>query len=47
MTALDHPRVPLVDDSDVILDRASTALSQDCDIVVLDISMPGRGSFPS
>ena len=33
MTALDHPRVLLVDDSDVILDRASTALSQDCDIV--------------
>ena len=33
MTALEHPRVLLVDDSDVILDRASTALSQECDII--------------
>ena len=33
MTAVDHPRVLLVDDSDVILDRASTTLSKDCEIV--------------
>jgi DNA-binding NarL/FixJ family response regulator len=33
MTTLDQPRVLLVDDSEVILDRAATALAEDCDIV--------------
>jgi len=33
MTALAHPRVLLVDDNDVILDRATATLSQECEIV--------------
>ena len=33
MTAVDHPRVLLVDDSDVILERATTTLSHECEIV--------------
>ena len=33
MTAVDHPRVLLVDDSDVILERAAATLSQECEIV--------------
>ena len=33
MTALAHPRVLLVDDNDVILDRATVTLSQECEIV--------------
>jgi DNA-binding NarL/FixJ family response regulator len=33
MTALDHPRVLLVDDSELILDRATESLSHDCEIV--------------
>jgi DNA-binding NarL/FixJ family response regulator len=33
MTAVDHPRVLLVDDSDVILERAATTLSHECEII--------------
>ena len=33
MTAVDHPRVLLVDDSDVILERATATLSLECEIV--------------
>ena len=33
MTAVDHPRVLLVDDSDVILERATATLSHECEIV--------------
>ena len=33
MTAVGHPRVLLVDDSDVILERATATLSHDCEIV--------------
>jgi CheY-like chemotaxis protein len=33
MTALTHPRVLLVDDNEIILDRASATLSQECEIV--------------
>jgi two-component system, NarL family, nitrate/nitrite response regulator NarL len=33
MTALDHPRVLLVDDSNDILERATATLSQECQIV--------------
>ena len=33
MTAVDHPRVLLVDDSDVILERAAATLSKECEIV--------------
>ena len=33
MTAVDHPRVLLVDDSDVILERATATLSKECEIV--------------
>ncbi len=33
MTAVDHPRVLLVDDSDVILERATTTLSHECEII--------------
>lgn len=33
MTALTHPRVLLVDDNEVMLDRATATLSQECEIV--------------
>jgi len=33
MTAVDHPRVLLVDDSDVILERATTTLAHECEII--------------
>ena len=33
MTAVGHPRVLLVDDSDVILERATATLSLECEIV--------------
>ena len=33
MTAVDHPRVLLVDDSDVILERAAATLSHECEII--------------
>jgi|SRR4030095_131207 DNA-binding NarL/FixJ family response regulator len=33
MTALDHPRVLLVDDSEVMLERATATLSKDCQVV--------------
>jgi len=33
MTAVDHPRVLLVDDSEVMLERASATLSNDCEVV--------------
>jgi DNA-binding NarL/FixJ family response regulator len=33
MTALTHPRVLLVDDSEMILDRATASLSNECEIV--------------
>ena len=33
MTAVDHPRVLLVDDSDVILERATATLSHEYEIV--------------
>jgi DNA-binding NarL/FixJ family response regulator len=33
MTALTHPRVLLVDDNEMILDRATVTLSQECEIV--------------
>jgi DNA-binding NarL/FixJ family response regulator len=33
MTAADHPRVLLVDDSEVMLERATATLSNDCEVV--------------
>lgn len=33
MTAVDHPRVLLVDDNDVMLERAAATLSRECEIV--------------
>ena len=33
MTAVDHPRVLLVDDNETILERATATLSRTCDIV--------------
>jgi DNA-binding NarL/FixJ family response regulator len=33
MTATDHPRVLLVDDSEVMLERATATLSRDCEVI--------------